>query len=580
MARPTLVLAELRVAKLAFLVVALVYAIAHGVAAFTEAVNWDEFVLLSRADVAARTGVLRGGGRPGLGVALLVPFVDGCDSTMTLVRTLRVVWCGFTFALLAGIFVFLWKALPKSPTAWRSAALGVALIACVPVFLRWSLQVRTDQPAVAAAVWGGVALLASRTRPWLAAVAGVLFGLGYLFSQKALYPTALVLVVSTVHQVADRDLAWRRAAKRALALVAGGALALASFALLIPLWFSPPVAVSVERGLDLFAWYRVMLKFRLYDSMVSSLLPHLLILAFVLLALPRAARRAAGPRSLAIAVFVAVLGTIVARFHAAAFPYFWITLGVFPAVALAFAWEATREVMPAGRTVVAVLAWSGLAAVAVVHRVETLRDTQSIQRETFAFVERNLDAAELGFHADGGLVCRRHPQPLPVFLGQNIASRFGGPEGQANISAFIDEFRARPITYLIQPTRVFPPQIVEFWESHYLPYAHAVMLPGRALEGAPGEAHEIDIIVPGRYRWLSNVDADGASPARLAIAGRVMTHGETVLLERSGHTARLVGPRLGGKLVLAVDDAMVESSAPFYPAITNLELAGRRQTWW
>ena len=85
------------------------------------------------------------------------------------------------------------------------AAVGVGLLALLPVFLEWSIQVRTDQIAIAGGLWGAVALVASRQRPPLAVVAGLLFGLGYLGSQKLIYVASLGFLLAAVDVWRVRD---------------------------------------------------------------------------------------------------------------------------------------------------------------------------------------------------------------------------------------------------------------------------------------------------------------------------------------------------------------------------------------
>ena len=190
--------------------------------------NWDEFALFHRTERSATTGRLQGGGRPGLAVAAIAPFVGVVTDTMATVIHVRLVWVGVTLGILAGLFFLLRGAVRNSAQRGHAVALGVAMIALVPVFMRWSIQVRTDQPAIAAALWASVALLASRRRPWLAAVAGALFVIGYLCSQKAIYVAALggtiVLGDLAVDVPADRSRELRRSAWRVSWLAAGGAL--------------------------------------------------------------------------------------------------------------------------------------------------------------------------------------------------------------------------------------------------------------------------------------------------------------------------------------------------------------------
>jgi hypothetical protein len=164
---------------------ALWFATAHCAAIYTEAINWDELALMNRAQRTIEAGELRGGGRPGLGTLLFAPLVKGCDDEIAVIHVARWMTAAATAAYLIGLFVLLRNVL----SGYRArpsldAAFGVALLVCVPVFVRWSLQVRTDQWAIACGLWGGVALLASARRPALSLLAGALFGTGWLFTQK------------------------------------------------------------------------------------------------------------------------------------------------------------------------------------------------------------------------------------------------------------------------------------------------------------------------------------------------------------------------------------------------------------
>ena len=48
-------------------------------AVYNVAGNWDEFGLFETASITHETGVLNGGGRPGLAQLVVLPFVAGCD---------------------------------------------------------------------------------------------------------------------------------------------------------------------------------------------------------------------------------------------------------------------------------------------------------------------------------------------------------------------------------------------------------------------------------------------------------------------------------------------------------------------
>ena len=148
---------------------AVAFVVALRVAAvYTVAANWDEFSLFETASKTYETGILRSGGRPGLAQVLVLPFVADCDDEIEVVRHARLLWLFFTLALLAGVGVLAAQLQPNRDRRLADALLAISLVALIPAFLEWSIQVRTDQIALAGGVWGGVALLASRRRPLFA----------------------------------------------------------------------------------------------------------------------------------------------------------------------------------------------------------------------------------------------------------------------------------------------------------------------------------------------------------------------------------------------------------------------------
>lgn len=556
--------------------VAAAYGALHIAAVFTESVNWDEFALLYRAEKAARVGVIDGGGRPGLGVVALIPFVDGCTSTTTVVHMTRLVWAAVTLSLLAGVFFFVLRATRRTPHRWQAAVLATALIALVPVFMRWSLQVRTDQPAVAACLWAGVALLASRERTRMALVAGASIGTGYLFSQKAIYVTALIVLIAAGDVFVDRELSWRRELRRAVLVVAGAALALGTYAVVVRGLFEPPAPVSIERGLDLFRWYRDIIGFRVYAGMFETLLPHLLLLGLLMFALARASRtRAEHLRPLIVAMLVVLLGLAVGAFHAAAFPYFWFTLGLFPAVAVGIAWPGILELVPRLSRVLGALAVAWLLYFAVPYRLETLQDTQQVQVSSMRFMDA-LDPSLRGFHPDGGLVCRRDPSPLPVFLRETVVRWFSGPDADQNTAKLLAEFRSRPVAFLVQTHRVsqFPPVVRAFWQDHYVPYVGPVAIAGRRVHGVMGSVHALEVIVPGTYRWQPINDG----PARISIHGRVIDRGQTFELPLGPASIRLLDA-VDGLVAIDVGSPPRPSHERFYHRLPLAEITGARRRW-
>ena len=172
---------------------AVAFAVALRLAAvYTVAANWDEFSVFETASTTHETGVLASGGRPGLAQLLVLPWVAGCHDEIEVVQRARLLWVFFTLVFLAGVGVLAAQLQPNRDRRLGDATLAVGLLALVPAFLEWSIQVRTDQIALAGGVWGGVALLASRRRPLFALAAGALFCVGFLSSQKLLYVAALM----------------------------------------------------------------------------------------------------------------------------------------------------------------------------------------------------------------------------------------------------------------------------------------------------------------------------------------------------------------------------------------------------
>lgn len=566
---------SMRVVRWGAVALLVVYAVMHVLAIWTESINWDELALLARAEKAARTGVLDGGGRPGLAVVVLEPFVDGCDSVIAVVHRARLVWALFTFGLFAGAFFFIRAAAHRTSLATDDALLGVAAFMLLPVVMRWSLQVRTDQPAIACAIWGGVALLASRRHVAFAVLSGFAIGVGYLFSQKAIYIAAVVLLVAAGDVFADAEVRLRRAVLRLAALVAGAAIALALYRFVVEAaYVAPARVVTVEHGLDLFRWYRNIVGLRVYHGMLPTLWPQIALLVMVVHGFSLSRGYGASWRVSGIALGVIVAGLGVAMFHAAAFPYFAITLGVFVAIAIGIGWSSVRERAPRLARVGGGIALLVLVALAVPYRAELIRDTQAIQRITLAAAD-SLPHDLRGFHPDGALVCRGDPSPLPVFLRENVEKTFSIKHAEENSTKLIAEFRSRPVAFVVRTHRFrqFPRVIQAFWSEHYVPYAGTLDLAGARIGGESGNAQEIDVLVAGAYRWHPR------GRERIAVEGRTLAAGDIVSLSAGRHVVTTID-RGSGDLVLAVDLRREPSSAGFYAEAQLAEISGTRSNWW
>jgi hypothetical protein len=548
-----------RFANLALGAFAIAFVVTHIIAVFKENVNWDEFALLQRGERTFATGQLFGGGRPGLGTLAVMPFAYGCRASMDAIHAARLAWLVPTIGILAGIFAFVLRATRRQPDAWQSGVLATALLALVPVFMKYSVQVRTDQPAVVAAIWGGVALFASANRARWAFVAGALFAIGYLFSQKAVYITALVAIVVAGDAFIEGRIEWRRELVRVCGTCAGAILAIVGYRFVVPLFYATPNTVTVSSGLDLFDFYRRALGYRVYWEILPTLVPHMILLGCLIVATVRASRhRSAHVRPLLVALGVAAAGLAVGRFHAAAFPYFWITLGVFFAIAAALGWPGICATFPRVRVPLFLVVSGWLVVNAVRVTTSMLEDSQAVQRDTLGFVDRNFDKSFRSYDTHGAMFCRADPDPIAGSMVSSLMAKFSGPESARATHDFIEDFRARPIAILMpNQLEFYPRAIKEFWDNNYQRYYGPVRIAGRKIDGKAGTRFEYDVFVPGRYRWRTR---DG-QPSRLVIDGRPVA--PTIELVKGAHAVELLDDA-SGLLVLDVPEPPWLGQTPFY----------------
>jgi hypothetical protein len=551
---------------------ALALALALRLAAVFQAnVHWDEFGLLHFADRTEATGVLHAGGRPGLAVALLLPFVEPCDDEIAVIRRARLLWVGITVLWLAGLAWWIAELSPDRSTRWRDAALGTALVALVPAVLEASLQVRTDQLALAGSAWGGALLLVSRRRPALALAAGACFGVAFLGSQKALYLGALAGLLAAGQHVLVREIRPGREAVRAALTVAGVALVMIGFRLWADAAFEVPAQSTVARplagemvrtNLSTFDFYRNTIGWSQYQELLWSLAPHGLLLVALFGASVSALRRREAAYSLVLAWAVLLMGAGIVLFHAAAFSYFWMTLGAFPAMAFALTRGRLEAEVPEGLRGVAVAGvWALLLVPGVVSMGLLLRDAQGVQRESLSFVHRNFSREVAGFQPESALFCQEEEIPFQTYYSQHIYRNFAGENREIMTRRLEGRFRQRAVAFMVQSFRLnqFPVEIRRFWAEHYQPYHASVFVAGRQIEGARGESAEIELIVSGRYRWIPFA---GAQP--LAVAEQLVPAGGVVELESGHHDVRFVEDVPGGMLVLALAEPPGEAPLPFY----------------
>ena len=553
-------------------------AAARLVSIYAVGVNWDEFMLLDRAVDTAETGTLRSGGRSGLAVLVLMPFASGCEDEIATVRAARVLWLVITAAMLAGLALLLARFERDPRRRAATALLGVGLLALVPAFLEWSLQVRTDQIALLGGIWGGVALLASRRHPTRALLAGLLFGAGFLATQKLLYSAALVGLLVAADQIRDAEIAPRRDALRAALCAAGfGAIVLGFRALVNALFELPQghasqqlvTPIQMQSVMSAFDFYRNTIGMSQYRELLPTLMPHGLLLVALAAASGVALRRRATRHAvvLALAWLLVFAGVFVGWFHAAAFSYFWMTLGLFPAVALAVSHGAVREILAPGEQRLAKLVTAGIVALiaipALLQSAVLLRDTQSVQRESLHFIARNFAPSDGGFHPERGPFCREGSHRISPYFSRTLYRHFAGEHRERNQQRLLATFRREPIKYLVQSFRLnqFPVEVRRFWAENYQPYRASVFVAGRRLEGRTGAVHDFELIVPGSYRWLP-----AAGRARVSIDDRTLDAGAVVELTAGVHTAHFIDDVADGMLVLAMNDPPGPAPLAFYKA--------------
>ena len=544
-------------------ILALAWIASQYAATRTESINWDEFALFARAVETSRTGHLTTGGRPGLGTLLLVPFAKSCANSAVAIAHARGFWLLFTVGYLLALFI--WVRLSSPQRNWFNALLAVGLLALTPAFLRWSLQVRTDQPALMFAAWAGVLLSLAWRRQWFAVPAGLSFALGYLCSQKAVYLAPLAVGLLSLQLLRQGKVTmpriWR--AGTMVGLAAGVAF-LSIIGLRVALLDGgAQVANSVQAELGTFAYYRSVFGFRAYIAMLPTLVPQVVLCSMVVLS-PLVARVRLTRDQWVVwvtASSILLLGAAVCLFHAAAFPYFWMTLGVFPAVAVGVAWPLIFDVFRGtfGRSVL-IAAVPLLLAGALSFAFTLHTDTQAIQRGSMLFIERNFPVEARGFQMESALACRRDPDPFPTFFAQQAINRWTGPGSAERIAAMEQEFRHRPVTFVIKH-RIFalPEQLDSFLSSHYVLYRREVMLPGRAINGARGETTEFEVFVPGRYRWWPS-----GSDSRVAIDGEPRTADAPFDLAAGVHSLTIVSAQAQGLVTLAVTEPPEPAGPTFY----------------
>ena len=468
------------------------------------AFNWDEFALFHDVALTAQTGELHSAGHAGLPHAALLPWVRGCVDEIAVGQHARLVW--------------------------------------------------------------------------LALVAGVALGVGWLGTQKLAYVAALAGLLAVGDLWLRGEWRTRREVARAVSTTLSGLVVVAAWSGYVSHVFAVPQDHSALTGastatvrtyLDVFDFYRATIGYSQYVATLPTLGPHLALFAamiFATIALARGARMPNASGRLALAWAVLALGVVVAAFHAAAFAYFLMTLGLFVAVALALTLPALRGVFtarwPSSARLAAPVVWSCLVLGALLHSGLALDDSQAVQRESLRFVHRNFAADRAGFQPETALFCGAR-QPIGLWFSQRIYQTFEGPQREDEALRLIARFRSEPVHYLVQSFRLnqFPQPVRVFWDENYQPYRDSVFVAGRRLQGEAGTTTHFDLLVSAPYRWLP---IGKAAPIR--IDGLAVEPGQVIPLDATRHEASFAADRTRGVLVLALEEPPRQAPLAFYKA--------------
>jgi hypothetical protein len=273
-----------------------------------------------------------------------------------------------------------------------------------------------------------------------------------------------------------------------------------------------------------------------------------------------------------------LLGWLVIRFHGSSLPYFIMTAGLFPAVALGISSGDALRLLPVKRPLIVAILLVALFASSAFQALELLQGSQRNQRATTNWI-RNSELAKLrGFQLEGGLFCANDPDPFrPMFSPQIYSTYRFSPAASEDLIA---EFRSRPIAYMVESYRLreFPDSVKLFWDTHYVRSFGSVILAGFHLRGGT-EPLRIDVIVPGRYRWVpfpEGATAIGPRAPTLYIDDVPVAGGDTVALQTGAYSAKLGEGVSRGRLELAVQGPHPDFLAPFFDPRQVLQIVAKR----
>jgi hypothetical protein len=254
------------------------------------------------------------------------------------------------------------------------------------------------------------------------------------------------------------------------------------------------------------------------------------------------------------------VGTAILLFHAGRMPYFWMVMGLFPASLAALIVGPILDRLPTRQARGAFLGmiWGPLLLLAAAQAGTLTIQRQAHQRASLEFVERAFPPEARGFEGHTAFSCRQDLEPLPAMFPYHIEMAFGGEDAHEQARAFIEEFRNRPVQYMILTRgQLYPREVWEFWHTSYVHYFGAVHVPGRGITGGPGWRDSVEIIVDGEYVWRTRGDA------RVHVGGHVLDPGERVFLRRGRYPLELPHGR-DGMLVLGLPDPPAPDTTPFF----------------
>jgi len=548
---------------------------------FTEAINWDEFAMLERVERTLRLGDVVGGGRPGLVTLILIPFVRDCVDAITTAVRGRMLWQVFTLSYLCGVYFLVrnWFRFSRRPESGvLEGAAAVALLGLLPAFVAWSVQIRSDQAALAAAVWGGVCMLSERRSR--AILAGLMFGLALLCTQKGLYPIALCGLLwgsAVLSRREDLSVGCRgselvaRCAQVIIVCLATAAT-IAAYMYLVP-----SSANLIDSGFVTSAWddmrrAHARVGFTVYRTEASQALLHILLFTALIIA----SCRTIFDRSLQVGHLlvtcwaILLLGLAITLVHGSSYQYFLMTAGLFPAVSLGMASGHLAGSLGKSRRAVIGLALASLILGTVPVTLEMWRGSQANQRDTTQWIRTSGLNTYGGFQVDGALICQEDPDPIPP-MSHRLNMR---QLSEAETDAFIDEFRRRPVAFVIDADRLgyFPEKVKQFWTDHYRWYYGSVFVAGFDIR-PEATVDSVDVIVPGQYRWIPSPPHKDAA---LHVNGNTILAGGGAMLEAGVHRFTSQPAGAGGSLVLAVGTSPGQRIYPFIDHRQRERLGGVR----